>query len=69
MSDTQQPGNDASDTYEPGTADENTHGWAPDAPGTGEAEERVIEGQHEGMEANDTQAAATGADAATGRGD
>jgi hypothetical protein len=61
MTDTQQPGTGAPDSYEPGTVDENTHGWAPDAPGTGEAKERVIEANKKAWEANDTQEAATGA--------
>jgi hypothetical protein len=61
MTDTQQPETDASDSYEPGTVDENTHGWAPDAPGTGEAKERVIEANKKAWEASDTQEAATGA--------
>jgi hypothetical protein len=29
--------------YQPGTVDEGSHGWAPDAPGSGEAAERVTE--------------------------
>ena len=61
MTDTQQPGTDASDSYEPGTVDENTHGWAPDAPETGEAKERVIEANQKAWETNDTQEAASGA--------
>jgi hypothetical protein len=61
MSDRQQSGSETSESYEPGTVDENTHGWAPDAPGTGEAKERVIEANQKAWEANDTQEAATGA--------
>jgi hypothetical protein len=34
--------------------DENTHGWA-DAPGTGEAKERVIEANKKAWEASDTR--------------
>src|SRR2546421_4822469 len=60
MADTQEPGNDVSESVEPGTVDENTHGWA-DAPGTGEAKERVIEANKKAWEASDTQEAATGA--------
>jgi hypothetical protein len=47
-------------TYEPGTADEGQHGWAPDAPGTGEAKERTIEGHQKAFEAHDTQEASRG---------
>lgn len=62
MTDTQQPGNQAgtSGDYQPGTVDENTHGWAPDAPGTGEAAQRVVEANQKAWEANETQEAATG---------
>lgn len=47
-------------TYEPGRADEDTHGWAPDAPGTGEAKKRVVEGHKKAFEAHDTQDASRG---------
>ncbi len=62
MSDTHQPGNEAetSGDFEPGTVDENTHGWAPDAPGTGEAKQRAKEANKKAWEANDTQEEATG---------
>ena len=43
--------NKTSSDYEPGRVDENTHGWAPDAPGTGEAKERVIEANEKAREA------------------
>ena len=61
MADKQQPGSETYEDYVPGTVDENTHGWAPDAPGTGEAKERVLEASQKEWEANDTQEAATGA--------
>jgi hypothetical protein len=61
MTDSQQPGKDTSKSYEPGTVDADTHGWAPDAPGTGEAKKRVIEANKKAWEANDTQEAARGA--------
>ncbi len=61
MADKQQPGSERYEDYVPGTVDENTHGWAPDAPGTGEAKERVTEASQKEWEANDTQEAATGA--------
>ena len=54
----QQSGNETSGSYEPGTVDENNHGWAPD---TGQAKERVIEANKKAWEANDTQEAAPGA--------
>ncbi len=63
MADTQQPGgsqDQTSEDYEPGTIDENTHGWAPDAPGTGEAKQRVVEANEKAWEARDTQDASTG---------
>ncbi len=47
--------------FKPGVVDENQHGWAQDAPGTGEAKERVIEGHKKAFEGNDTQDEATGA--------
>jgi hypothetical protein len=61
MADKQQAGSETYEDYVPGTVDENTHGWAPDAPGTGEAKERVLEASQKEWEANDTQEAATGA--------
>jgi hypothetical protein len=62
MTDTQQPENQASaqEGYEPGTVDEKSHGWAPDAPGTGEAKQRVVEANKKAWEGNDTQDEATG---------
>ncbi|MBO0821518.1 MAG: hypothetical protein J2P26_11795 [Nocardiopsaceae bacterium] len=50
-----------SEEYQPGTVDEETHGWAPDSPGTGEAAERVTEANKKAWEARDTQEEATGA--------
>jgi hypothetical protein len=44
-----------------GVVDEDHHGWAPDAPGTGEAKERAVEGHKKAFEGNDTQQEATGA--------
>ena len=46
--------------YQPGTVDEGTHGWAPDAPGTGDAAERVNQANKRAREARDTQDEATG---------
>jgi hypothetical protein len=46
--------------YQPGTVDEGSHGWAPDAPGTGEAAERATEANKKAWEARDTQEEATG---------
>jgi hypothetical protein len=40
--------------------DEHQHGWAPDAPGTGEAKQRVVEGNKKAFEANDTQESSRG---------
>jgi hypothetical protein len=62
MTDAQQPRDKAaaSEDFEPGTVDEKSHGWAPDAPGTGEAKERVIQANQKAWEANDTQPEATG---------
>ena len=48
------------DTFEPGTVDESQHGWAPDAPGTGEAKQRTVEANRKAFEARDTQEAARG---------
>jgi hypothetical protein len=52
--------NDRESTFEPGTTSESQHGWAPDAPGTGEAKERSVEANQKAFEANDTQAASRG---------
>jgi hypothetical protein len=53
---------DNSDTsFEPGTVDEEQHGWAEDAPGTGAAKDQVIAGHKKAFEGNDTQPEATGA--------
>src|ERR1700760_3760527 len=46
--------------YQPGTVDEGSHGWAPDAPGSGEAAERVTEANQKAWEARDTQEEAAG---------
>ncbi len=48
-------------SFEPGTTDEGQHGWAPDAPGTGEAKDQAIAGHKKAFEGNDTQDEATGA--------
>lgn len=48
-------------SFEPGIVDENQHGWAEDAPGTGEAKERTVAGHKKAFEANDTQDESTGA--------
>jgi hypothetical protein len=50
----------AETSFEPGTVDENQHGWAPDAPGTGEAKERAVEGHQKAFEGRDTQEASRG---------
>ena len=47
--------------FEPGTVDEDQHGWAQDAPGTGGAKEAAIAGNKKAFEGNDTQDEATGA--------
>jgi hypothetical protein len=47
-------------TYEPGTTSESQHGWAPDAPGDGEAKDRAVEANQKAFEGNDTQAASRG---------
>ena len=47
-------------TFEPGTVDEQAHGWAPDVPGTGEAHERAVEGNRKAFEGRDTQEASRG---------
>jgi hypothetical protein len=57
MADTDQEYTD----FEPGVVNENQHGWAQDAPGTGEAKEAVIAGNKKAFEGNDTQDEATGA--------
>lgn len=49
-----------SEEYEPGTVDEGSHGWAQDAPGSGEAAERVTEANKKAWEGRDTQEEATG---------
>lgn len=49
------------DTYQPGTTSESQHGWAPDAPGEGEASDRAAEADSKAFEASeDTQAASRG---------
>ncbi len=57
MADTQDQGANV----EPGVVDEEHHGWAPDAPGTGEAKDRAVEGHKKAFEGRDTQDEATGA--------
>ena len=47
--------------HDRGTVNEEHHGWAPDAPGTGEAADRAVQGNKKAFEANDTQEEATGA--------
>jgi hypothetical protein len=47
-------------TFEPGTVDENQHGWAPDTAGAGEAKERAVEGHQKAFEGRDTQEASRG---------
>jgi hypothetical protein len=56
MADADTPGTD----FEPGKVDEDQHGWAPDAPGTGEAKARVLEGSKKAWEAHGTQEASRG---------
>lgn len=46
--------------YQPGTTDETQHGWAPDAPGEGEASDRVVQANEKAFEGNDTQAESRG---------
>jgi hypothetical protein len=62
MADTREPENQAEtfEDYVPGTVDDKTHGWAPDAPGTGESKQRVVEANKKAFEAQDTQDEATG---------
>ena len=50
-----------------GVVDEDHHGWAPDAPGTGEAKQSAVEGKKKAFEGNDTQDEATGAAIQGGR--
>ena len=47
--------------FEPGTNDEDQHGWAPDAPGTGEGKDQAIAGRKRAFEGNGTQDEAAGA--------
>jgi hypothetical protein len=46
--------------FEPGKTDESQHGWAPDAPGDGEAKARAVEANQKAFQGNDTQAASRG---------
>jgi hypothetical protein len=46
--------------FQPGTTSESQHGWAPDAPGEGEAKDRVVEANQKAFEGNDTQAESRG---------
>jgi hypothetical protein len=49
------------DKYQPGTTSETQHGWAPDAPGEGDAHEQAAEADRKAFEAaDDTQAASRG---------
>jgi hypothetical protein len=57
MADSDSTGTD----FEPGTNEEDQHGWAPDAPGTGEARDQAIAGNKWAFGGNDTQDEATGA--------
>jgi hypothetical protein len=59
----QSPGQEVSQgevSHDRGTVDEEHHGWAPDAPGTGEAKEAAIQGHKKAFEANDTQEGSKG---------
>ena len=47
--------------FEPGTNDEDQHGWAPDAPGTGEAKDQAIAGHKRAFEGNGIQDEPAGA--------
>lgn len=47
-------------THDRGTVDESHHGWAPDAPGEGEAKESAVEGHKKAFEGRDTQEASRG---------
>jgi hypothetical protein len=52
---------DRDSQFQPGTTDENQHGWAPDAPGDGESKARAVEADRKAFEASeDTQAASRG---------
>ncbi|MGI8446488.1 MAG: hypothetical protein ACR2MP_04725 [Streptosporangiaceae bacterium] len=55
MADADKPGTN----FEAGKVDEDQHGWAQDAPGTGKAKERIVEGS-KAWEAHATQEAARG---------
>jgi hypothetical protein len=57
MADADKPGTD----FEPGKVDEDQHGWAPDAPGTGEAKERVQESAKKASRPQPTRCTATDA--------
>jgi hypothetical protein len=46
--------------FEPGVVNEDQHGWAQDAPGTGEAKDAAIAGNKKAFEGHDTQDEATG---------
>jgi hypothetical protein len=46
--------------FEPGTNDEDQHGWAPDVPGTGEAKDQAIAGHKRAFKGSGTQDEATG---------
>lgn len=48
-------------TFEPGTVDEKSHGWAPDAPGTGDARDRAVEANRKAFEGRETQESSRGA--------
>jgi hypothetical protein len=48
------------ETYEPGKVGEGQHGWAPDAPGAGDAKQRTVRGHKKAYEGNETQEAARG---------
>jgi hypothetical protein len=54
-------GNEQQTANERGKVDEQSHGWADDAPGTGEAKERAVEGHKKAFEGNPTQEESTGA--------
>jgi hypothetical protein len=54
-----QPGDHVPE-HDRGTVDQEHHGWAPDAPGTGEAADAAVQGHKKAFEANDTQDEATG---------
>jgi hypothetical protein len=48
-------------SHDRGAVDEEHHGWAPDAAGTGPAKDRAVEGHKKAFEANPTQDEAAGA--------